>query len=345
MAVLDAEGHILDCNEAAEQTLKLSRDEALGQSALVFRGPEDARKLELLLKRTVREGRNAEFETWVTRRDGGEIPVAMNVCPLSDAKGRVTAVGVALRDRSRQKALEQRLAEHEKMVTVGRLAGGMSHHINNILTAVSAQVELALSLHDADVTRQALRLTADSVERLSNITRNLLLYSGAEHPPATTCRPEVVARRVLRHLDGELSGGNVRLVSRIDPTPAVQLDARDFQQVLDNLLNNAREAVAGSGDITVTVTADRHGEVVVTVDDSGAGIRPEDLPHVFEPFWTTRGSLAGGTDGSLGLGLTVARSLAASAGGSVDIVSAADRGATVIVRLPAAPADDQGSAR
>lgn len=335
MAVLDGEGHILDCNQATEQTLKFNRDETLGQSALVFRGPEDNRKLELLLKRTLREGRDAEFETWVTRADGSDIPVAMNVCPLSDAEGRVTAVGVVLRDRSRQKALERRLADHDRMVTVGRLAGGMSHYINNILAAVSARVEMALATGDAEATQQALRLTAESVERLSSITRNLLLYSGAESRPTTTCHPATVARRVLRHARDETRGGPVAIAGRIAETAEVALDAGDFQQVLGNLLRNAREAVADGGTITVTLAADR-GEVVLKVRDTGSGIRPEDLPHVFEPFWTTRGSLAGGHGGALGLGLTVARSLVTSGGGRLELTSTPGRGTTATVRLPPA---------
>jgi PAS domain S-box-containing protein len=337
MAVLDRQGHLLDCNDAAARTLKFNRDEALGQSALVFRGPEDDRRLELLLKRTLRTGRSAEFETWVTRADGSDIPVAMNVCPLADAKGCVNAVGIVLRDRSRQKALERRLADHEQMVALGRLAGGMSHYINNILAAVSARVELALGTGDADATQQALRLTAESIDRLGTITRNLLLYSAVETRPTTTCQPAVVARRVVQHARDETRGSAVAIASRITDTADVALDAGDFQQVLVNLLNNARDAVAAGGTVTVTLSTDR-GEVALRVRDTGKGIRAEDLPHVFDPFWTTRGSLAGGAGSALGLGLTVARSLVTAAGGRIELASTPGRGTTVTVHLPPAAA-------
>ena len=339
MAILDPGGRILDWNRAAERILSFSRDEALGQSALLVRRPEDARKLELLLRRTVREKRLADFETQITRRDGSDVPVAMNVCPLEDDRGHVTAVGVVMRDQSRQKALERRLAEHDKIVTIGRLAGGMSHHINNILAAVSAKVEMALASRDAEAARAALKLTAESVDRLTNITRNLLLASGAEHRRPNTCRPAPVVRQVLARLRDELAGPGVTLDDHVHDTPPVRLDARDVHQVLENLVLNARQALPDAGTITVGLAAaGRH--VVLTVADDGPGVPSDDVRHVFDPFWTTRGSLAGGSGGALGLGLTVARSLANAAGGSVELVSAAPGGTTVTVRLPAAPDAD-----
>jgi len=336
MAVLDTRGRILDWNRAAEHILGFRRDEAVGKSALLVRRPEDARRLELLLRRTARERRMADFETFVTRSDGSEIPVTMSVCPLADAGDRVTAVGVVLRDLRRQKVLERRLAEHERMVSIGRLAGGMSHHINNILAAVSARVELALAKGDPASARQALRLTAEGVDRLTNITWNLLLFSGAEGRPPEVCRPDAVARRVVDRLRGELAGGPVALEAEIGDTPPVRLDARGVRQVLDNLLLNAREAVGDAGTVTVRV-ATRGADVMLTVHDTGPGIAPDHLPHVFEPFWTTRGSLAGGTAGALGLGLTVARSLIAAAGGTIDLVSSPREGTTATVALPIAP--------
>lgn len=332
VAILDTAGRILDWNPAAERLLDYGRDEVEGRSALLVRRPEDARKLELLLKRTARERRVADFQTWVSRRDGSEIPVAMNVCPLADPGGKVAAVGVVLRDQRRQKALERRLAEHRKMVAVGRLAGGLSHHVNNILAAVSARVELALATPDPGAVRQALRLTAESVDRLANITRNLLLFSGAERRPPSVCRPDAVARQVADHMRDEIAEAGLALVDRIEKVSAVPLDAADLRQVLENLILNAREALTAPGTIAVTVSQ-AAGEVVLAVEDTGCGIDPEDLSQVFEPFWTTRGSLAGGAGEALGLGLTVARSLVASAGGVVDITSG-PAGTTLTVRLP-----------
>lgn len=353
MAVLDAAGRLLDCNDAAQALLAFDRDDAIGKSALLFRRPEDARKLDLLLKRTVRERRTVDLETWVVRSDGGEVPVALSACPLSDPRGEVNAVGVVLRDRTRYQALQKRLAEHDKMVAMGRLAGGMSHHINNILAAVSARVEMALMTRDETAARQALVLTAESVDRLSALTWNLLIYSGAEQRPTTTCRAAAVARRVVEHVRMELADAPVHLASTIASGGTVRLDAQALQQVMANLIHNARDATGNDGTISVDMRSE-NGTVVLTVRNSGDGIAEDDLPHVFEPFWTTRGSLAGGTGGALGLGLTVVRSLVLAAGGAVEIDSAPGESATVSVRLPEVadsspsvaprPGGDKGSA-
>ena len=312
MAVLDTSGRITDWNAAAERTLGFSKDEAMGRSALLVRRGDDTRRLQRLLKRVVKERRTADFKTTVRRRDGSSIPAELDFAPLVGSDGQVVAVGVVLRDLTRRRQLERRLSEHQKMVTLGRLAGGLSHHINNILAAASTRVEMALATQNQAASLQALKLTSESIDRLTNLTRNLLLFSGADHRPAASCRPDAAARPMLDHLRGELAEKSITLEVEIDRTAEAQLSSQDIQQLLRNLILNAREAIGDRGTIRVRLYEDA-GQVRISVADDGQGISKDDLPHVFEPFWTTRGSISGGTGGTLGLGLTVARSLAVAA--------------------------------
>lgn len=337
MAVLDTSGRITDWNPAAERTLGFSKGEAMGQSALLVRRGDDTRRLQLLLKRVVKERRPADFQTTVTRRDGSTVPVELDFAPLADSQGRVVAVGVVLRDRTRRRQLERRLAEHQKMAALGRLAGGMSHHINNILAAASARVEMALATRNPAASRQALRLTSESIDRLTNLTRNLLLFSGADHRPAASCRPGAAVRSLLDHRRGELAARSITLEAEIGETAEVQLGSQDLRQLVENLVLNACEAIDGRGTVRVRLR-EQARQVLLRVSDDGTGISEDDLPHVFEPFWTTRGSIAGGTGGAVGLGLTVARSLAAAADGSLDVEHSGPGGTTLVVHLPACPA-------
>ncbi|MBN2582768.1 MAG: PAS domain S-box protein [Planctomycetes bacterium] len=334
MVLLDTSGHILDWNTAAERTLGFTRDEASGQSALLVRRRSEQRKLDLLLKRIVQEQKTAAFETTVTRRDGTTIPVELDFAPLVDASGHVAAVGVVLRDLTRRRELERRLAEQEKMVTLGRLAGGLSHHINNILAAVSAQVELALVTQSPDAAAQALRLTSHSVDRLTHLTRNLLLFTAADHRPAAArCRPGAALRTLADHLRGELAERGIALETVLAETPEVALATQDMQQLVHNLILNACEAMGDRGTIEVRLVA-RGSDVVLTVSDTGRGIADYHVPHVFEPFWTTRGSIAGGLGSALGLGLTVSQSLTVAAGGTLRVASTGPDGTTLRLQLP-----------
>ena len=343
MALLDTSGRITDWNPAAERTLGFSKGEAMGQSALLVRRGDGVRRLQLLLKRVVKERRPADFQTTVTRRDGSTVPVELDFTPLADSQGRVLAVAVVLRDLTRRRQLERRLAEHQKMATLGRLAGGMSHHINNILAAASTRVEMALATQNPAASRQALHLAGESIDRLTNLTRNLLLFSGAEHRPAASCRPDAAVRSLLDRLRGELAERSIAIEAEIGKTAEVRLGSQDIQQLLQNLILNACEAIDGRGTIRVRL-CQQASQVLLRVSDDGHGISEDDLPHVFEPFWTTHGSIAGhmarrgGSGGTLGLGLTVARSLAVAAGGWLDVEHSGPEGTTLIARLPGDPA-------
>ncbi len=345
MVLLDTSGRIMDWNAAAERVLGFTRDEAAGQSALLVRRRGEQRRLDLLLKRIVQERRTAAFETTVTRRDGGTIPVELDFAPLENAEGRVTAVGVVLRDLTRRRELERRLAEQEKMVTLGRLAGGLSHHVNNILAAVSTQVEMALATGSPGAAEQALRLTAQSVDRLTHLTRNLLLFTAVEHrDPAARCRPAVALAALVEQMTGDLGRRGIVLDAVLADAPEVAMDAQNLQHLVHNLIVNAAEAIDGDGTIRVRLTVGGKGDAVVTVSDSGRGIAPRHVPHIFEPFWTSRGSIAGSPGSALGLGLTVSQSLAVAAGGTLRVAATGNTGTTLRLRLPGLPANTASDA-
>jgi PAS domain S-box-containing protein len=335
MALLDTSGHILDWNGAAERMLGFARSEASGQSALLVRRRGEQRQLDLLLKRIVKERKTAAFETTVTRRDGGTVPVELDMAPLEDAAGRVAAIGVVLRDLTRRRELERRLAEQEKMVTLGRLAGGLSHHINNILAAVSTQVEMALATGSPGAAADALRLTSQSVDRLTHLTRNLLLFTSVEHRHASArCRPAAALAALVDQMTDDLAQYGVALDVVLADTPDVAMTAQDFQHLVHNLIVNACESMDGGGTVGLRLAVGGKGDVLVTVSDSGQGIASRHVEHIFEPFWTTRGSIAGAPGSALGLGLPVSQSLAVAAGGTLRVAATGPQGTTLRLKLP-----------
>jgi two-component system NtrC family sensor kinase len=230
---------------------------------------------------------------------------------------------------------QRQLAEADRLASVGRLAAGVAHEINNPLTGV---------LSYASVLKKRLAADGEAVKDLDVIVRETircreivkqLLDFGRPAPPvrAPTDINEVVRRAVSVVLT-QLSLNNVRLALDFGQNlPPADADANQIQQVAVNLFLNAADAIGRDGG-EIHVTTRRHEEggagpyLELAIEDTGRGIDPEDMRHIFEPFFTTKGSR--GT----GLGLAVSRGIVEGHGGSIGVQSEPGKGSRFIVRLP-----------
>lgn len=244
-------------------------------------------------------------------------------------------LGAALHRR----ALEARLAEHrqqleraERLEALGRLAGGVAHDFNNILTAITVQIGLieAAVQDDAELLSDIRELN-DYVERGTQLTRQLLAFGGRPSVAQTPLdlreailRSEPMLRRLVEpgsHLDMVVPG--TPLMVRVDPS--------QFGQVLLNLVLNAAQAAAEGGHVRVTAEPSPDAQwALLTVTDDGRGIPPDVRDHLFEPFFTTKG------ERGTGLGLSIVFGIVTRSGGSVRCDSEPGEGATFTVELPLA---------
>jgi signal transduction histidine kinase len=245
-------------------------------------------------------------------------------------------VGSLQRDRSArdhaERALEEtseQLRQAQKMEAIGRLAGGVAHDFNNLLLAINGYSEfLAKSLTDEDQLRFA-REIRSAGERATALTHQLLAFSRRQvlQPRVLDLNGTIVEfETMLRRLIGE----GIRVVLELAPgLRPVEADPGQITQVLLNLAVNARDAMSGSGTLTIA-TYDEGGEVVLQVSDTGAGMDEETRSRVFDPFFTTK-EVGRGT----GLGLSTVYGIVTQSGGTVSVRSAPGRGAIFTVRLPA----------
>jgi signal transduction histidine kinase len=257
--------------------------------------------------------------------------------------------------RKDREQLEKELLQSQKMEAVGRLAGGVAHDFNNILTVILGYSELLLrDLHAADPLRRSAEEIRNSVERASALTKQILAFSRKQTQQPVVLNLSTVVRemeRMLRRLIGE----HMDLVI-IAPNSLgnVKADPRQIEQVLLNLVVNARDAMPTGGTITVEiadVTLDEpytrtHSGVAagqyitLSVGDTGTGMTPEVKAHLFEPFFTTK-STGQGT----GLGLATVYGIVKQSGGHITVESEVGRGSTFNIYLPrvleAAPAAPQ----
>jgi len=249
--------------------------------------------------------------------------------PLRQPDGRIFLLEL-VSDVTERERLRSRLAEAERLASVGELAAGVAHEIRNPLAAVvNATVllerEAALAPEERAATIGAVRKEA---RRLNGILSDFLRFAGPGEPKRVQGHLGDLVAHVTALLGEQRAGApGLVLETRVDPdVPRFAFDPDQLTQVLWNVSLNAIEALKGQGQLVIRARLE-HGTAVVEVADTGPGIPPEDLRRIFEPFYSKR---TGGT----GLGLSIARRIVVAHGGRIDVESVVGRGTRVFVRLP-----------
>jgi len=243
---------------------------------------------------------------------------------------------VEARTRELREAQAQ-LVESQKLAAIGQLGAGVAHEINNPLTGILGQAQLLIEgRSEGDPDLPGLRKIEELSRRSAEITRNLLRFSQQRLEPEFA-RLDVnrVVRDTLTLAEGYVREAGVTLeVALADELPAVRGDAGHLQQVLLNLISNARTACRDRPAARITVsTRSRDGQVCLSVNDTGKGISPEVRPRIFEPFFTTKDVWS-----NVGLGLSVSYRIVSEHGGRIAVDTSPGEGSTFTVVLPAAPA-------
>lgn len=236
-------------------------------------------------------------------------------------------------------ALRRQLVALQRVSSLGVLAGGICHELNNALTPILSYAKLGLRNPDPEYRRRAFEKILDAGQRASAITGGVL---GLARPRADRREPTDLVRlaeEVLLLVNKDLSRNRVRLDFQADGRPHARVNPAQIQQVLLNLVINARQAMPKGGTVKVRVAADPTGRLAeLSVVDTGEGIAPADLRRIFEPFFTTKtGPDASGLGGT-GLGLSVCRDIVETHHGRLRAESRLGQGTTFTLRLPACPA-------
>lgn len=231
--------------------------------------------------------------------------------------------------------LQKQLLQSQKLSTIGSLASSMTHEFNNILTTIINYAKLGLRHKDNATREKALDKILAAGHRASRITTGLLSYSrrGNERREPTDLIPLV--QEILVLVEKDLQIHRVRLQTAFDSQPIVaDVNASQIQQVLLNLIVNARQAMDPGGQITVSVHTGADGSnAEISVRDTGKGIPPETLRKIFDPYFTTKTADAQGQGGT-GLGLSLAREVIEAHHGRIRVESTVGQGTTFTLKLP-----------
>ena len=355
-ALLDRELRYLRVNTALAQLNGHTITAHLGRIASELQ-PELGEDREALLHRVL-DQRQAIVDVELVRnadRDGGAFrQLRASFFPVVVADGPPIGIGMFVAETTERRGLEAQLQQAQKMEAVGQLAGGIAHDFNNLLTVITSYGAMVL----ADIPRESphasdVQEILNAANRASSLTRQLLAFSRRQvlQPNvldlnALTGNLEKMLRRLLRE--------DIQLVTSYHPNLAlVNADAGQLEQVIVNLVVNARDAMTRGGRISIQTSNVMLGEgygtmhanappgpyVLLSVSDTGKGMDKETQAHIFEPFFTTK-PVGQGT----GLGLSTVYGIVKQSGGYVWVYSEVDRGTTFKVYLPAvagAPAAEE----
>jgi two-component system cell cycle sensor histidine kinase/response regulator CckA len=336
---LSAVGTVTEVNRAARALLgPIEGDLTLAQ---IFEGL--GRSVDDWLSDALSGRADGQPEVLRTRRSEKEAFVQVTLSRVSN-DGRPGLIAV-MSDATQLKTLEAQFVQSQKMQAIGQLAGGVAHDFNNLLTAISGHCDLLLLRHDkADPDYADLVQINQNANRAASLVGQLLAFSRKQ-----TLTPRTIDLRdtlsELTHLLNRLVGEKVQLSVTHDPVlQPIRADKRQLEQVIMNLVVNARDAMPGGGIIEIetrneTILEERDRDrarltsgdyVVVKVTDNGTGIAPDKLPKIFEPFFTTKRTGEG-----TGLGLSTAYGIVKQTGGYIFCDSVVGTGTTFTLYFPA----------
>ncbi len=349
--VSDGDGRIVSWNRGAQGMFGYPESEVLGRPLSILMPERHRRAHAEGFGRFMTTGEarimGSPVELEGMRKDGSEFPLELSLASWTTARGRF--VSGILRDVSERKRAEEALRQSEerlrhaqKMEAVGRLAGGIAHDFNNLLTVIGGRAEILHARVPAE-TRGHTEIIRESTARAAALTRQLLIFSRKQVLEAVSLDLNDVVRGMTGILHGVLAE-SIEFVFTPDPELGrVTADRGQIEQVIMNLVVNARDAMAGGGRldiVTANVFVDeptsrrqpdlRPGRyVALTVADTGCGMTPEVQAHIFEPFFTTKPP-----DKGTGLGLATAYGVIKQSGGDIVVDSRPGEGSSFTIYLP-----------
>jgi len=252
--------------------------------------------------------------------------LSVSGAPLYDAKGEVEGVVLLFEDITERKRLERQLVQSEKMASIGQMAAGMAHEINNPLTSISLNTQTLLSKETDEKKKEKLAVIEAQVESVARIIRNLLDFSRQMEPEVTWVDVNSALEKTLDILSFHMKG--IQLRKEFAQLPRIKADLSQLQQVFTNMIINAIHAMPDGGTLTIK-TEVHEGGVYITFRDTGHGIPPENIDKIFDPFFTTKG-IGKGT----GLGLSICHGIVEAHNGHIEVESRVGEGTSFRVWLP-----------
>jgi two-component system, cell cycle sensor histidine kinase and response regulator CckA len=346
----DTQGRITFMNPHAETLTGWAQAEAIGRHAtevLLIRYESLQSRAEHPIATVLQEGGArdlADHNLVLVAKDGTERPIEDSAVPIKDDQGSLIGSVLVFRDISERRQLQEKLVQAEKMEAIGRLSGGVAHDFNNLLTVISVYTELLLSRRNRhDQLERYANEIKKAVENATGLTNQLLTLSRKQMLQPRVCNLNALITNMAEVIQRLVGQAVELLIVPGASLGSVHIDPSQIEQVVLNLVMNARDAMPQGGTLTVETADVEWGElqarryseghagpyVMLAVHDTGSGMDATTRSRLFEPFFTTKPRGRG-----TGLGLSIVYGVISQAGGYIDVDSAPGRGAVFRIFLP-----------
>ena len=339
LAVIDSSGTIILSSTSLCELLALCGSRLNGLNIVDLFHPNERERIrnEITLRTQKPDQTSALFLTGITR-DGRHIPLSLTFSPVLNSASRFLII---FEDKSDEQKDRFKIEKLEHQAAIGTFTSGVAHEFNNVLAGIRGYAQLAKSdIDDRQLTVKAFAIIEQETVRGAELCKNLSLYSGSKK---LSCEPVILQELVQTAVDLQsryLIADNIRVTTDIAKIPPVLADKFKLQQVILNLLINARHAIIpkGSGEITIQSFIDAQ-MVAIRISDTGTGIEPHNISRIFDPFYTSKntpaaGSSAGASIRGTGLGLSVCQTIIKQHDGTIDVTSQPGIGTSFTVRIP-----------
>jgi len=345
IALVSIDGQLVESNPALREMLRYGAEELRNRVFNEFIHPEDA-VIDVDLDQELIAGKRDHYqiEKRFVRKDGGVVWCQLNVSLVRGGQEERPFTICMVEDITERKRLETQFFQSQKMETIGRLAGGIAHDFNNLLTVIKGYTQLSLShIQEGDPCRENIEEIKAAAERAAELTNQLLTFSRRQILDMKVLDLNTIVRG-LEKMTGRIIGEDIEMLTVLDDhLGRVKTDPGQIEQVILNLVVNARDAMPAGGKLaieTANVVLDETyarthigvppgSYVMLSVSDTGCGMSPEIKELIFEPFFTTKEEGKG-----TGLGLSTIYGIVKQSGGNIWVYSEPGRGTTFKIYLP-----------
>ncbi len=326
VAVIDQAGIVIGWNRVLEDKLGIAKSTAMKKNLSELLDPKTH---SALFPTEVQQDFRLLSEIPIATASGTERTFDIAKTPLLDNALRAYGTIIAFEDVTEKVNLQQQLMTSEKLASIGLLSAGVAHEINTPLTGISSYVQMLQKTLTDSHYAQILEKIESQTDRVARIVKNLLSF--ARNPSEATFQKislKTIIEEILSLMEYKLKNLNIKLELDLAPVTAIYAQGERLQQVFINIILNALDAMPEGGTLKIDLgKTDR--TAVTRISDTGAGIKPDDLPHIFDPFFTTKG-IGKGT----GLGLSISYAIVKEHGGQVQVESEPGKGSTFTILLP-----------
>ncbi len=335
MAVIatDLDLNIQLWNTTAARMFGAAADQMIGTPIAQIVHQDQREAAVRALQRVVATGETIqhEFQHRDSRGEGREL--AGTIAPVLSENGERIGASVCIRDITRRIVLQSELDESRKMAALGEMGGAIAHHFNNILGGIITSIDYANASGDMAVKSRVLEQVSGALGRATILVNGLLAFAEGDRRTDDLSDLTEIVNNLADETEKKIEGLKIELVVSLPELPVIPLPRAQVSTILENIVQNAIEAMPDGGTLRIDVSLD-DGSIIFLIEDTGSGLDNATKSRVFEPFWSTKGVLSLGRGKAMGLGLAIAHGLVNMLGGTITVTSQPGEGACFRVTLP-----------